>query len=214
VKISDIEIGKKLILKFVYKELEFSMAVDIIQKEKDCIIITAILENGITLEPSLLTNISLMYIVKDGIFTFQSCNFQVMEYNKMRSYAVSCDEDVVKENRRDAYRVFIGEIVKIRITPTSGAKFGTEGILKNISANGMGIILKREIKVGSKMSILYNFEGLNIHLLGEVIRAQKVPGRNYFDYGCKFYNANSMVNRVIMVKQMRTSKKGVQKTQK
>jgi c-di-GMP-binding flagellar brake protein YcgR len=214
VKVSDIEIGKKLILKFIYKDIEFNMVVDIIQKEKDYIIITAILENGITLEPSLLKNINVMYIVKDGIYTFNSCNLQVMEYNKMRSYAVTCDDDVVKENRREAYRVFIGEIVKIRITPVSGPKIGTEGIIKNISVNGMGIILKREFKVGSKISILYTFEGLSIHLLGEVIRARKVPGRNYFDYGCKFYNANSMVNRVIMVKQMRTSKKSVQKAEK
>ncbi|MDF2537232.1 MAG: hypothetical protein K0S76_253 [Herbinix sp.] len=206
--ISEIENGKKLMLKFIYKEIEYSMLVDIIQKAKDHIIITAILENGITVEPSTMQNIRLLYIVRDGIYTFNKCNLQTTELNKMRSYVMTSDENVEKENRREAYRVFIGEIVKVRVSSINGSKIVTEGILKNISVNGMGVIIKREIKVGSKMSILYNFEGLNIHLLGEVIRAQKVPGRNYFDCGCKFYDSNSLVNRVIMMKQMRAAKKG------
>lgn len=209
VKISDIEIENKLTLKFIYKEKEFRMLVDVIKQEKDYIVITAILENDTILDPETMSNVEVVSIVKDGLYTYKTCKLTAIECNGMRSYAITCDDDVSKDNRREYFRVFVGEIGKISITSIDGSKIEMEGIIKDISINGMGVILNREIKIGSKMSVIYNFEGLNIHLLGEVIRAEKVPGRKYFSYGCKFYSSNPLVNRVIILKQMRNKQRQV-----
>lgn len=207
--ISEIVIESKLILKFIYKEIGFSMAVDIIKKENGFLVITAILENDIPVDPKNLSNVELVYIVKDGLYTFQACKLEPTECFSMRAYMITSDENVNKVNRREVYRVFIGEITKIKVISQQGVKTELEGILKDISIQGMGVIFNREIEIGYKISIIYNYEGLNIHLLGEVIRADKVPGRNYYAYGCKFFNPNSLVNRVIMLKQMKTIQRHV-----
>lgn len=202
-KIIDIEIENKLIIKFNYKDRPFSMVVEIISKNNNYIIIPSILEKDLIVDPSTLSEVELIYTVKDGIFLFESTRFEISVYQGMRVYLVSSDEDINRINRREAYRVFIGELVKINVTTADGKKKNIEGILKNISVTGMGIISKHEFEIGSTISVIYGFEGIYFHLLGEVIRKDKINRYKAYSYGCLFKVPNNGINRVISQIQIR-----------
>ena len=202
-KLTDIDVETKLIIKFKYKEKPYSMIVQVVARSSKYIVIPSILQNNEVVDPNTLEDIELLYTVKDGIFRYPLTKLEASVFNGMRAYLVSYEEDVVRFNRREAYRVFIGELVKIDIATVDGKKRTIEGILKNISITGMAIILKQDIEIGGTISILYDFEGIYIHLLGKVIRKEKVGRYRAFSYGCMFKDSNYSINRVIMIKQLR-----------
>jgi c-di-GMP-binding flagellar brake protein YcgR len=207
VRIYDIEIENKLIIKFIYKDKPFKMVVDLIAKKNKSIIIPSILENNKALAPSSLANVEIIYTVKEGIYQFKSTKFEANIYQGMRVYYVTSQEEVSRLNRREAFRVFIGELSQIDVDAEDGTKKEFEGVLRDISVSGMCIVLKNELDIGTTISIIYNYEGLNIHLLGKITRKDKVERYNAFIYGCKFKETNNGVNRVVVLKQIRGSTK-------
>ncbi|MHB8129238.1 MAG: PilZ domain-containing protein [Mobilitalea sp.] len=203
-RLIDIEIENKVIIKFKYKDRPFSMNVDIISKDYKHIVIPSILENNQVVDPSGLSEVEIIYTVKDGIFHFESIELETSMYQGMRVYLASSDNETARVNRREAYRVFIGELVKINVMDENGVKKDLEGVLKNISVLGMGLILKNELEIGTTMSIIYNYEGLNMHLLGKVVRKEKVKRYKAYQYGCLFKEPNNAINRVITLKQIKS----------
>ncbi len=202
-KITDIETDKKCIFRFMYKEKTYSMNVDIIAKSSKYIIIPAILNNNQVLDPSLVTEAVFIYTVKDGVFMYTNINVSTSVIMDMRVYLLSSEEDIARVNRREAYRVFIGEITKMITVSRGGRKRLQEGILKDVSVIGMGVVLKSDLEIGSGISILYNYEGLNVHLVGEIVRKNKLGRYRAFTYGCRFREPNNNINRIVVLKQIK-----------
>jgi c-di-GMP-binding flagellar brake protein YcgR len=205
-KITEIETENKLLLKFKYKVKPYSMIVVLFAKNSQHIIIPSILENDRVVNPEELKEPEIIYTVKDGIFLFGQLKIETAFFQGIRVYSISSDEDVIRANRREAYRMFIGELAKVTVAMENGKKKNVEGILKNISILGMSIVLKQEFDVGSTMSILYEFEGLNFFLQGTVVRKDKMNGYRAFSYGCRFKDTNHSLNRIIIQKQTRNKK--------
>lgn len=211
-KIVDIEVSNKLIIKFIYKDKPYSMVVDLIAKSSQYIVIPAILQYNEVVDPSLLANVEIIYTVKDGIFRYEYPKIETSVLQGIRVYLVSAEDDVARLNRRNAYRVFIGEVVKLYVTSQNGSKKDYEGILKDVSISGMGVVLKNELEIGSTISIIYNYEGLNIHLSGQVIRKKKINRYRAFVHGCRFDTPNNGISRVLTLMQIRNKNDNTDET--
>ena len=202
-RLTDIDTEYKLILRFIYKDKPYSMMVSIITKSIQCLIIPAILDRNQVLDSNLITDAEIIYTVKDGVFIFKDIKLEVSTIMDKRVYLVFSEEDITRLNRREAYRVFIGEIVKITVITKNGRKRVYDGILKDLSILGMGIILKSDIEIGSSVNIAFQYEGLNLPLAGEVIRKEKMNRYRAYTYGCRFREPNSSIFRVIVLKQVK-----------
>ena len=205
-KITDIETENKLLLKFRYKDKQYSMIVVLFSKSPQHITIPSILENNVVVNPEDLKDAEIIYTVKDGIFRFGALKIESSYFQGIRVYNVSSEEDVTRANRRQAYRMFIGELTTVTVVMENGKKRTIEGILKNVSITGMSIVLKQDFEIGTVMRILYEFEGLSFFLQGKVIRKDKMNGYRAFSYGCIFKDPNHSINRVIIQKQLRNKK--------
>lgn len=205
-KLVDIETENKLLLKFYYKEKNYSMIVTLAAKSSDYIIIPSILDNNQVVDPATLEGAELIYTVKEGVFRFEKLTMTKAFVLGMRVYQVSSEEDVTRINRREAYRVFIGEIVTVMVETADGKKRNVEGILKNISVTGMGIVLKQDFEMDTMMRILYDCDDIHFFLQGAVIRKEKVRGYRAFSYGCLFKEPDNRLNRIIIQKQIRNKK--------
>lgn len=205
-KLTEIEIENKLLLKFKFKEKPYSMIVILFAKGSQNIIIPSILEKDRVVNPEELKEAEIIYTVRDGIFRFGLLKMESAFYKGIRVYSVSSEEDVTRANRREAYRMFIGELTKITVVTENGKRRNVEGILKNISITGMSVVLKQEFNIGSTISILYEFEGLNFFLQGMVVRKDKMNGYRAFSYGCRFKEPNHGLNRIIIQMQSRNKK--------
>ncbi len=205
-KIIDIETENKLLLKFKYKELEYSMIVALIAKGSNFIIIPSILDNNQLIDPEALEEAEIIYTVKEGVFRFEKLTMEKASVLGMRVYHVHSEEDVTRVNRREAYRVFIGEVVIVTVRSTDGKERNVEGVLKNLSVTGMGILLKQDLELGTTMKILYDCDDIRFFLQGTVIRKDKVRGYRAFSYGCIFKEPDNRLNRIIIQKQIKNKK--------
>jgi c-di-GMP-binding flagellar brake protein YcgR len=205
-KIFEIDTENKLIIKFNHSDKDYSLFVSLLARSSQYIVIPSILKNNQVVDPAQLKNAEIIYTVKEGVFRFPISKLQPEVFKGMRVYHTYSENDVVVENRRDAYRVFIGEIVTAAITYQNGKKKNVEGILKDLSVTGMGVISKVEFELGTMMQIIFNFEGVNFLLVGEIIRKEKIQRFRAFSYGVKFTNPNYGINRILMIKQIRSKK--------
>lgn len=205
-KIFDIDTENKLIFKFNHNEKDYSLFVSLLAKSNQYIVIPSILKNNQVVEPDSLKNAEIIYTVKDGVFRFPIHKLQPEVFKGMRVYYTYSETEATLENRREAYRVFIGEIVTVAVTSQNGKKKSVEGILKDLSVTGMAVISKVEFEVGAMMQTVFNFEGVNFLLLGEIIRKEKIHRFRAFCYGVKFTSPNYGINRILMIKQIRSKK--------
>lgn len=202
-RLTDIDTENKLIFRFKYKDKPYSMMVSIITKSIQCLIIPAILDRNQVLDPNLITDAEIIYTVKDGVFIFNDIKLEVSSIMEKRVYLVFSEADITRLNRREAYRVFIGEILKVTVVTRNGRKRVYEGILKDMSTLGMGVILKNDIEIGCSINIAYQYEGLYIPLSGEIIRKEKMNRYRAYTYGCQFKEPNNSIFRVIVLKQVK-----------
>ena len=205
-KIFEIDTENKLIIKFNHSDKDYSLFVSLLAKSSQYIVIPSILKNNQVVDPVQLKDAEIIYTVKDGVFRFPINKLQSEVFKGMRVYYTFSDSDATMENRREAYRVFIGEIVTVSITNQNGKKKNVEGILKDLSLTGMGVISKLEFEKGTMMQIIFNFEGVNFLLAGEIIRKEKIQRFRAFNYGVKFTSPNYGINRILMIKQIRSKK--------
>jgi c-di-GMP-binding flagellar brake protein YcgR len=205
-KIFELDTENKLIIKFNHFDKDYSLFVSLLAKSSQYIVIPSILKNNEVVNPALLKNAEIIYTVKDGVFRFPISKLEPEVFKGMRVYYTYSESDVNLENRREAYRVFIGEIVSALVMTQNGKKKNVEGILKDLSVTGMSVISKMEFEEGATMQIVFNFEGVNFLLIGEIIRKEKVHRFRAFVYGVKFTSPNYGINRILMIKQIRSKK--------
>ncbi len=203
-KIFEIDTENKLIIKFNHNDKNYSFFVSLLAKSSGYIVIPSILKNNEVVDPSLLKDAEIIYTVKEGVFRFPISKLQPEIFKGLRVYYTYSEKDTAIENRRESYRVFIGEIVTVLITNEDGRRKNVEGILKDLSITGMGVISKMEFEEGSLMQILFNFEGVNFLLSGKIVRKEKIRRFRAFSYGIQFTNPNYGIQRIIMVKQVRS----------
>lgn len=202
-KITEIELPNKLIFKFKFRDKPYRMIMEIVAKSNKYIVIPSILANNQVLDPGMITDVEFIYTVKDGIFLYNNTKLETSSFQGMRVYQVSTEDDITRLNRRGAYRVFIGELIKMLVVNPNGKKKEMDGILKDLSVTGMGIISKVELEIGSNISMIYNYEGLNVHLTGQIIRKDKLERYRAYNYGCIFKEPNNGVNKVVTLKQFK-----------
>lgn len=205
-RLTEIDTENRLIFRFKYKDKAYSMPVNIISKSTQCIIIPAILNRNQVLDPNSITNADLIFTVKDGIYNFQDLKIEASTIMDKNVYLLFSDTDCTKINRREAYRLFVGEILKINVISKDGSTKVYDGILKDMSILGMGIILKNDIEIGTMINVQYSYGGICVQLVGEVIRKSKMDRFRAYTYGCKFFEPNNSVFRIIVMKQLTVKK--------
>lgn len=87
-----------------------------------------------------------------------------------------------KINRRNSFRVFIGEQGMVQIGEN---KRSQDIMVKDISEEGFAIVSERDLHAdNAKVRLEYKDKGTTIILQGKVVRKEKVL-KNNFLYGCK-----------------------------
>lgn len=203
-KLMDIPDKSKLELCFQYKSKNYSMEVELQMKIADTILIQAVSCNGEPINRMELNEPVLVCKTESGLYIFREASFKLVLFRGTNMYAVSSRKDGDKLNRRQAYRVYINEPVKIKITKSNRNTVEFSGILKDISLTGMGIILPYKGDDILTMEIVLELSrNSNIVLSGEVVRIRELPNNKGYLYGCRFHIQKEALSRYIMSRQVR-----------
>lgn len=151
-----------------------------------------------------------MMVVKEGEVPFYWKHVTVSKVRKEGKlyHAIITDLAGARLNRRNSFRVFVGE---------EGSAFQVPGgetlsvLIKDISATGIGFIIKNAkepyYKPGNQVHIHYsdNEARFGIDVVGRVVRAEMVE--TGYLYGCSFSKVYPQISKYVAQKQVKNRKK-------
>jgi c-di-GMP-binding flagellar brake protein YcgR len=196
--------GTEVELNFIYKEEARSMIVEKRDASPRVIYIPAILDKYVPIPESEMEDVEIVYKANDGITVFKPVKLELRKYNENYIYIVTCDSNVERQNRREAFRVFIGESITLNVSTKDGKEQKCPGVLKDISVGGMGIISGNNLEDADTISIVYEvWEGYQVLLTGQVVSSVELDGRRGYLYGCKFNERSEVISKFTVKRQIK-----------
>jgi len=137
--------------------------------------------------------ISLSWVVDNLAWKLQDVQISTVKVKGEPYYRISTQIEAVKDNRRGAYREFIG--LDMRINRLNHDFEALTVHLKDISATGFGFLTNKEIEIGENIALKFQYDELSELLHGKVVRIQE-NGRDFI-YGCSITDEGKDLGRIM-----------------
>lgn len=202
-KIYEIEANEKvdLVINYNGKKLNFQSIV--YGAKGNELLIESIRVNGklLNLDIGKLT-LSIIFNRKDNKpLLWSNCDFKMSVFKKKIYITVSNKYDGVELNRRNNFRLSIGDEGKTKIGKDRDV---LEMILKNVSYSGFAILVDKNprYEIGMDVEIAYRDVQLNtvLRLQGKIVRFEENDDKRVL-LGCKLNNPNPALGKYIKDKQ-------------
>lgn len=206
-KLTDIKAGEKLEISFNYMDKEYAMDL-LVHDKSDCsIILPAILHKDNPVFPMELDSKKIVYKTERGLYEYTEFEMDLKKLNNKYVYCVNCEQIAEKINRREAYRVFIGEEVVIKHFDRLGKEQTFKANLKDLSLTGMGIVSNYEMEEGDIVETLYKADHYRVVLQGTIVRIEECEHIKSKIYGVKFNGRTEVLGKAIIKRQFDNKKR-------
>lgn len=108
-------------------------------------------------------------------------------------YRISTQAEAAKDNRRGAYREFVGR--DMRINRLNKDFEGLTVEVKDVSATGFAFLTRTEMEIGEEIALKFQYDELSELLHGTIVRVQEM-GRDTI-YGCKLREDGKDMGRIM-----------------
>lgn len=139
-------------------------------------------------------DIALSWVVDNVAWKLNDVQITTVKVKGDPYYRVSTQAEAAKDNRRGAYREFIGRDMRINRLNHDFEALTVE--LKDISATGFGIVTDKEIEIGESLALKFQYDELSELLHGKVVRIQENGGRDFI-YGCSITDEGKDLGRIM-----------------
>ncbi|MCH5272053.1 MAG: PilZ domain-containing protein [Lachnospiraceae bacterium] len=173
-------------------------------------------DDYVLLEPILLDeqtvgfdsscNIDFLYTQEHTLYAWYSVSLPLVKIKEHTYYQVSLQGEANIYNRRDSFRVYIGENMTITAFHHTGPQpFSV--LIRDISETGFGFISKEKYDTGRIVRFSLPLAGRqSLALAATVVRREFNEETLSYSYGCKFAEQNSYLSSYLMGKQRERQK--------
>lgn len=186
---SELEIGDKLSIEINYDNLKSNMNnilnTQLVDKNDKSMYILSPIYNGKKYFLREKQKITIFFYRKRGIYQFRAEVVRQVNEN-LQTFEIKPLEGFKKIQRRDYYRMPITINTVLKINKDNNIN-EIKCITSDLSAGGVKLVCKKEIKTSEKVIIdihLENFKMITVE--GEVIRVIRNPQTNNYELGIKF----------------------------
>jgi len=173
---------------------------DIVLIKNHSVLITTIKVNDQTVGFSDKCHISFLYKAEGKVFIWENIDVKLVKCNGEIYHKLDIFGDGKPHNRRDSYRMYIGEDMPLYVNTATGPT-ALSVLVKDISETGVAFISKEEIDIDRTIRLKLKDNNVIISLSGIIIRKEFLNNLNSFLYGCKFNEKNSKLGKFIAKKQ-------------
>lgn len=200
-KLCEVPINTLVELQFYYLNEKHMVSAALLYKYAETVYVSGVRSAGETVNAKKLRNFNLIYKTDAGVYTFSDLNPRSISYNGQNLYAVPGDQEARLVNHRNAFRLFIGTPVSVKITVNSTTK-RMDCILKDISMTGMGIISLNKIEEFAKIEVTFRVnEATDEKLVASIVHSREFKSGNGYLYGCEFDVPNEIIGKYIARRQ-------------
>ena len=164
------------------------------------ILIAPIKVNEQTIGFSESCKINFLYVCEGKLFLWESANVKLVKYDGIIYHKIDIFGDGKPFNRRDSYRMFIGEDMPIYVNTASGPT-ALSVLIKDLSETGVGFIAKEDIDIERTIRLKLKDNNLFLNLSGIIVRKEFLNNLGSYLYGCRFNEKNDKLSKYIAKKQ-------------
>lgn len=164
------------------------------------VLINSILFNEQTLGFTDSYQINFLYKSDGKVFAWNNVPVKLVKYHDNVYHMVELIGDGLSYNRREAYRLYVGEEMPLYIITTEGPDI-ISVLVKDISETGVAFISPIVFDIQHTFRLKMKDNDSIIHLPGVIVRKEPLNHLNSFLYGCKFSEKNHRLSKYIARKQ-------------
>jgi len=199
-QIDDIVIGGDAEVEVKANGQTMSFRTNIVDIKNNSILVNTITSNGQTIGFSDNCQLNFLYKFDGRLFVWENAIVKLVKYDGDIYHKIEIFGEGKPYNRRDSYRMFIGEDMPLYVNTKTGLT-ALSVLVKDISETGVAFITPEEIDIDRSVRLKLKDEKAIIHLSGIVVRKEFLENLNSFLYGCKFNEKNRNLSRFIAKRQ-------------
>lgn len=199
-QIEEITKGSNIELEVKYSGHTMSFRSIVIAVKNNSILITTIKVNDQTIGFSDKCRMNFLYKSDSKVFIWENVDVRLVKYEGEICHKIDLFSDGKPYNRRDSYRMYIGEDMPLYVNSATGPT-AISVLVKDISETGVAFITKDEIDIDRTIRLKLKDNITIISLSGVIVRKEFLQNLNAFLYGCKFNEKNDKLGKYIAKKQ-------------
>lgn len=206
--IDDIPNGASIELDVRYIGSTMSFNSEVILVINNSILISPIIVNEQTIGFNDNCRVNLIVKIEGKVFLWDNVTVKLVKYDGIIYHKIDIFGEGKPYNRREAYRMYIGEDMPIYINTSSGP-LSVSVLVKDLSETGVGFISKEDLDLDRTIRLRLKDSHSIISLSGIIVRKEYLPHLDSFLYGCKFNEKNNRLGNYIARKQGEALRKKV-----
>ena len=198
-KLNDMELAHSVELEILHDNRKTTLLTSVETIFKNNVLLTPIHINGkIVGFPDKYT-VNLLYTENGQLYCWHDVTVKAVRYRGRLYHMVELLYSATVENRRGAYRVFIGETMNVLKLTASGT-LSYEVFVRDISETGTCFMTKTDFDIGRHLRLQIRFRrGQELSLRCEIIWKRENPNRKTtYLYGCHFSEKNKLLGSYLM----------------
>ncbi|HKL80583.1 MAG TPA: PilZ domain-containing protein [Mobilitalea sp.] len=207
-QIDEITNGSSIELEVKYSGHSMSFRSDITVIKNNSILITTIKVNDQTIGFSDKCQLNFIIKFDNKVYIWENVYVKLVKYDGNIYHKVDLFGDGKPYNRRDSFRMFIGEDMPLYVNSSTGPT-AINVMVKDISETGVGFIAKDEIDIDRTIRLRIKDSTNIINLSGVIVRKEFLENLNSYLYGCRFNEKNDKLGKFIAKKQGEQMRKKV-----
>jgi c-di-GMP-binding flagellar brake protein YcgR len=173
---------------------------DVVFIKNHSVLITSIKVDDQTIGFSEQCTINFLYKLDGKLYLWSDVTVKLVRYNGAIYHLIELSGEGKPYNRRDAYRLYIGEEMNISINTSAGTMV-LSVLVKDISETGVGFISKEDLDIDRAFRLKLKDHNRLISLSGIIVRKEFLEQLQSTLYGCKFNEKSQILGKFIAYKQ-------------
>jgi c-di-GMP-binding flagellar brake protein YcgR len=200
VLIDEIPNGSGIELDVRYSGRTMSFNSDVVLIINNSILVSPIIVNERTIGFNDNCRVNLIVKIEGKVYLWDSVTVKLVKYDGTIYHKIDLQGEGKPYNRREAYRMYIGEDMPIYINTTSGP-LAISVLVKDLSETGVGFITREDIETERTIRLKLKDNNSIISLSGIIVRKEFLSHLDSFLYGCRFNEKNNRLGNYIARKQ-------------
>ncbi len=199
-QIEEIPKGGNMELEVRYSGHTMSFRSDILDIKNNSILISTIKVNDQTIGFSEKCQLNFLYKTEGKVYIWENVFVKLIKFDGNICHKIDLFGEGKPYNRRDSYRMYIGEDMPLYVNSPSGPT-AISVLVKDISETGVAFITKDDIDIDRTIRLKLKDNAMMISLSGVIVRKDFLQNLNAFLYGCRFNEKNDKLGKYIAKKQ-------------
>jgi hypothetical protein len=164
------------------------------------ILIAPIKVNEQTIGFSDSCQINFLYVHEGKLYLWENATVRLVKYDGAIYHKIDIFGDGKPFNRRDSYRMYVGEDMPVYVNTASGPT-AISVLVKDISETGVGFITNEDFDIDRTIRLKLKDNNAIINLSGIIVRKEYLSNLGSYLYGCRFNERNDKLSRYIAKRQ-------------